>query len=630
MDPFNHSYQHQSTSNQYINTNQYQSNNYFNNYNDYVSANQHITHMNYFENENIFNPSNHSNEYQQQNIFNEIVELEQSETKKPKQKKERKPRKSTTKKQSNQMEEIKDENLNENENNEMIEELPEIENNKENKEKEIKEPRPKWLYQDMQMIEDILQSENASESNRQAQLSILQRKVNVALLYYLLTECKGYKCCVSKGENVRKNAFVYVDKIIKGTETVFVNEEFREQIQNKYKNHGRLMQKKEQIERVAKIIENETGIVLKTNESVHALEFVSFTDFDGTKIDLIEFLKKYEQHTQLMEILNKQTEVFVDEMNLDVTDWLFQDPEAIPQILEKEATKGMMKETQQRMILTKVNMCMIYYLIKERKNFKFSFSNTPEDSSFFLYIDTIEKENEIVFDVKTHIHLFSNINDVRQKYQRQKYQMEKLAELMKKEAGIVIEFSKPIYQMEIVCIKNDWRNIDLVDFIDQYNQFDEVMGIQTNLVKENALKRSTAENVKEKWSFQDPQAMEYLLAMEKVVGTDKRSHCGLILKKLNIAMMYYIITECEGYKLNLEKRSSKNFVYLLKIEKNDEVVFDMKVESGKWEKLADAQALNTRRKAQIDKLSEIIETEKGKWEVICGLEIHFNRIVEIC
>ena len=71
----------------------------------------------------------------------------------------------------------------------------------------------KWNFQNPKEIKELIQNEGLQDSSQFIQTSCLLRKINVSMIYYLLTECEGYdvqfdKCCFTQFQYIKTIAIV--------------------------------------------------------------------------------------------------------------------------------------------------------------------------------------------------------------------------------------------------------------------------------------------------------------------------------------------------------------------------------------------------------------------------------------
>ena len=181
--------------------------------------------------------------------------------------------------------------------------------NRKVKQELLAELKPKKQTQYEKEIQYILTvQENATHKSAESQKVVIARKLNCCMIYYLLTECKGYRIIRKKTGPISKQ-FVYIDKIFKGNEVVFDPENLSHKSHAKT-NHIFRIKRKTQIDKLAELIQKETGIKIVFEGTLNEMQFSYIEDKDGNAIDLIDFLSKYQHEDDLHTLLLHQCESF--------------------------------------------------------------------------------------------------------------------------------------------------------------------------------------------------------------------------------------------------------------------------------------------------------------------------------
>ena len=92
-------------------------------------------------------------------------------------------------------------------------------------------------------------------------------------------------------------------------------------------------------------------------------------------------------------------------------------------------------------------------------------------------------------------------------------------------------------------------------------------------------------------------------------------------------MMYYLMTECKLYQFEgKHPQKSNHFIYIDKITKGNETVYDINDYSDKLDNLSDSHSSLFRRKVQMQRLAELISKEKGLQIIFNGKTTNFQII----
>ena len=468
-------------------------------------------------------------------------------------------------------------------------------------------------------IQQILFEENVHDADKRVKINLMNRKINCAMIYYLLTKCKGYY--VELDENIKRKESLFIDKIVKNKEIVYDVENIQETLSNSSQSQQYLIRRKDQITEMAKLIKNEHGLEFEFNGKTKFFEIINFQDKNGNKMSLKNFLRTNDHSDKVFEIiLHKQTQKHAveisemseteendssteDEMNENETKtkFLFNDQQAIMKILKNEDILHKKKTAQNGFILKKINHAMIYFLLSECNGYSFTKEKHPTNS--FLYIETIRKDNNIIYDAENHDQL-SNNSERRINYFKRENQMKEMAELIKKEKGIHIEFYGSKQTFELLSVKNNkGKDINLIEWFDKYIKDDDLM----IMVSGNNAKNE----------------MPKLIRQYNLQNMLKDEQCRYINRRINCAMIHYLLTNFKSYTIEIDQRSNrKDTLFLNKIFKDGELVYDVENIREKLEVVSHSQVQCIRRKEQILVLAKLIQNEKD------GIIFEFNNLIQ--
>ena len=76
------------------------------------------------------------------------------------------------------------------------------------------------------------------------------------------------------------------------------------------------------------------------------------------------------------------------------------------------------------------------------------------------------------------------------------------------------------------------------------------------------------------WIFQNPNEIIQIISQEQKIPTSSKLQYKIVLKKVNNAMMYFILTECTDYQIIIKRRGVKTFLDIIKIMKGNEKIYD--------------------------------------------------------
>ena len=130
-------------------------------------------------------------------------------------------------------------------------------------------------------IQQILQKEPIQFTSKQDQNNFILKKLNISFLCYLLTESKNYFF-----EYEIKNNFIFINKIKKQNEEIFNINSFANTFKFIGKQYAEKNRRKIQLEKLAEVIQKESGITIKFKKSNLCLELTKFVDKNNEEIDL--------------------------------------------------------------------------------------------------------------------------------------------------------------------------------------------------------------------------------------------------------------------------------------------------------------------------------------------------------
>ena len=246
---------------------------------------------------------------------------------------------------------------------------------------------------------------------------------------------------------------------------------------------------------------------------------------------------------------------------MNISKWKFQNQKEIEEIIQKEGIQHASQFVQISNLLIKINISMINYLLNECKGYNIQFGQYCFTQ--FQYIKTIAKNGEIIFESEKIIQdNYKCLNFNIMNFTR-KFQLTELAKLIKEEKRICFEFNDDINCFELVSFRDNDRNeLSLIEFINKYEKLNELNEQNSLLFKEkyNFIDVKVLYE-KSKWLFQNPEIINQIIINENYEKRTMPAQEMLIIKKLTISMMYYLLTECKGYKFSLNKSDQRNQLF---------------------------------------------------------------------
>ena len=483
----------------------------------------------------------------------------------------------------------------------LIENEKEIENEPENNCIQ----KTKWSYHDPEVIEKIIQEENSSDMSEYNQRTIILRKINSAMIYYLLLECENYNIIHLKG--IVKTKLIPLEKIMKEDEIVYDVNDYEEILQKHEKNKS-ILKRKYQMEKLAEIIEKEKGLKFNFTKTTYSFELIEIIDENEKQIDLIEFLNKYDNFD---EIINHKN-------NLTNTKLKFQNSKEIHEILKLEKAESSSFENQYSILIRKLNSAMIMFLKKTHKYYKIKSAKTLNSVKHFNYLSQIRKGGKTLFDIDDYSEDMKDQSTFQIDRMRKKLQMEKLAEIIENESGMKMIFSDDVQFFQLLqFVDKDNKPVNLYEFVKKY-------AVKTKPSENEKKIKQTVNNfdsdkyeiqfksITNEWFAKAPKSILKIITDENALEDGETNQKNLIIKKINFAMINFLLKECEGYTTIPVLKNQSNFFYLKQIMKGDYILYDYENEENYEDDQDEINDGNFKqRKMQLNKLAELIDIETG-------------------
>ena len=213
--------------------------------------------------------------------------------------------------------------------------------------------------------------------------------------------------------------------------------------------------------------------------------------------------------------------------------------------------------------------------------------------------------------------------------------MECLAKIVENESEMKIEFNQSLTTFQILKFVDKNNNpIDLYKFISYYEipkkrnekSQNEIFSsdnfIETKETREQLKNSKQIKEIKERITvncqskttinlYQHLKDIKMLLEEEHELNSSKHKQNVTMIRKLNCAMLFYILTKCEGYSMDLSKGISreKGFIYINCIKYKDELIYNWEEIEKQIQIKSQSTQFYVKRKIQVEKLAEIIEKE---------------------
>ena len=162
-------------------------------------------------------------------------------------------------------------------------------------------------------------------------------------------------------------------------------------------------------------------------------------------------------------------------MKRNKTKWKYSNQQTIEEILQEEQAIKLSQETQQVILIRKINTAMMYYFFSECRNYHCKISKGNLKEKQFLYIDKIFKENQLIYDSEN-LNLPKNGKRNNELRHQRMLQCLQLSELIQNEKQLKFVFNDSVRYFEIIKIVDENENeIDLKQFLHQFEQFNKLI-----------------------------------------------------------------------------------------------------------------------------------------------------------
>ena len=368
-----------------------------------------------------------------------------------------------------------------------------------------KEIEFEWMFQDENAINQLLTNErkqmkkinknndNGLVKTKEYFSGIIIRKLNTAMMYFILKECNGYKfqCNLYR---IRVGSFIHIETIKKNEVDVYVAKSSVNSKTSKLsfssKNAFELYNKKEQLETLASIIKKEKGISFIFNHDIYSFELIKFLDENDNPLDLLDFTKKYDNFIELnilllnseknnqhkIKLLNRKKKKTMF-MEIHQSEWAYLYPNEIEEIIKKETNPNQSFTERNEIFMRKLNITMINYILKECSFYRFVIKKENDYLNEFMYIQKIYKRKRILYDSRKEIDSEKQKlgKEAIQKYLREK-QIRILKNILFKEKGyrFVIVKERKQLQLKNYTLKKR-KHTSLVVFFNEYCHLDYIL-----------------------------------------------------------------------------------------------------------------------------------------------------------
>ena len=198
-----------------------------------------------------------------------------------------------------------------------------------------------WKFQDSDTITQILDEENHQYKSKETQSVCILRKINIAIINYLLTQTnksnKTNKLNKSNkyffefkpnNKNIfNENNFLFVNKIYHKNKIIFDCESDKELYKKSYTSYYHRYRRKIQMQKLVELLQKESGMKMTFDYSLNCLQLISFVDKNDKLIDLIQFLNKYENTETIKHLMMKENNEESNENKMEeetMIEWKFQ------------------------------------------------------------------------------------------------------------------------------------------------------------------------------------------------------------------------------------------------------------------------------------------------------------------
>ena len=269
--------------------------------------------------------------------------------------------------------------------------------------------------------------------------------------------------------------------------------------------------------------------------------------------------------------------------------------------MSSEESESEISYTEQTQFKRQFNASLIYYILTKCDNYKIFIDNKYITETRFIRINTITKNDDRIFDIEDYENELEGSLSKRT-IQLEEIQFKNLSKILKKEKDIhlKIKVTKMIFEINKFVDKK-CHTIDVDKFINKYYHFEELNEMLTEM------------NFS-KWKFQNPNKIEQLLQHEDKEQLTFHQQLGVVNRKINKAMMNYLLTVCNNYKIKCYQHYNKNmnqFDYIETIQKGKKIVFDSNDYTNQSEQINRSKRYYSWRNNQMKRMGELIEQEKG-------------------
>ena len=221
-------------------------------------------------------------------------------------------------------------------------------------------------------------------------------------------------------------------------------------------------------------------------------------------------------------------------------------------------------KNQQENLIRKLNVCMIYLIKTQCKEYLIDFQRNQIEI-YFTYVTKIKKGSIIIYlKSQNSLTKFSMKSDLQN-------QMKIMSYIIQKELGIKIQFTEICGTIQLQSLKDqNNQSINLNLFLEKYYKFDELCTMKNKIQNEKLMYS--------KWKYQNLIEIETILQYENQMNKTFEQQKEFLICKLNVCMMNYLLIECKNFHLilNQSKQSLGNeFIYIERIIKKDEI-YDIK------------------------------------------------------
>ena len=491
-----------------------------------------------------------------------------------------------------------------------------------------------WNFQKPELITQILLQENCLNKSKDEQNNILLTKLNIAFIHFLITKNTSYifHFITQNNKNVLYNIlsvestfkekmnekeFLFIETIHNQNENEIVFDiKQNKQINQKRKESKEINKTnliKIQLQTLKQLIEKETQMKILFKEIDNCFELISFVDKKERRIDLVKFLNKYEKYDKINEVINVQNDLNESKETVSIKN-------------KQNENKTIFCE--QNSLKRKINCSLIHYLLTECEGYSIIFDNTNLKEKYFIRIQKIMKNNQIIFDIEDYYKNQTKGCEYKRLFERDSNQINSLSESIMREKGIHLKFESSTnlpFQL-IQFIDENKNEIDLDEFLEKHYKYDEIIELVkqqkhdyvSKMNDENEITEKTVDKYNEnqnqsKWKFQNVEEIEQILHFYEAEQFLYKTQCQLIQRKLNSAMINYLLNENDEYEIESDEsiEETTHFIYIITIKKNKEIIFDINWFSKQKKGTSYENFKHYWRKIQMKKLRKLLKKESG-------------------